>query len=81
MTKTTQDCSEINPEFSPLIDPYIVKMLGSDKAAETLIYKGSRNGKTVYFIYEVDQMGLITGNTIEGSNSELVSFLIKNKYV
>jgi hypothetical protein len=77
----TQACSEINPEFSPLLDPYIVEMLGEDKAAETLIYKGSRDGKTVYFIDEVDQMGLITGKTIEGSKSELVSFLIKNKYV
>ena len=68
-------------KFTPILDRCIVETLGASKAAETLIYKGSRDGKTVYFIDEVDQLGLLTGKTIEGSKSGLVSFLIQNKYV
>lgn len=50
-------------------------------AAELLIGELIREGKKVYYINILSRNGVPTGRTKEDTRSELISYLIRNKYV
>jgi hypothetical protein len=56
-------------------DRYLRKLEILERKAEPLIGELCKEGKTVYYIWPIH------GKYREGSHSELVDFLIRNKYV
>lgn len=61
---------------------YLCRLEKLEKLAEPLVGELCRGGKTVYYINLMDRQGRLTGKTKEsGSEYELISYLIRNKYV
>ncbi len=49
--------------------------------AEQLIGELIRDGKTVRYINVLSKAGVLTGKTVEGTRAELISYMIRNRYV
>lgn len=62
-------------------DRLIGKLDRLEPQAEALIGELCREGKTVYYINLTTRTGQYTGKTKEGSRSDLIAYLIRNKYV
>lgn len=61
---------------------YLCRLEMLEKLAEPLVGELCREGRTVYYINLADSHGQLTGKTKEsGSEYELISYLIRNKYV
>jgi hypothetical protein len=80
MNNTIKPANEMTSKFAPST-LCLVMLYGQEKAAQSLIGEMVRDGKTVYFVNEVDRVGRYTGKMIEGDKFELVRHCIKNRYV
>ncbi|MFN4266387.1 MAG: hypothetical protein ACK4F8_11655 [Aquabacterium sp.] len=61
---------------------YLCRLEKLEKLAEPLVGELCREGKTVYYINLTDRQGRLTGKTKEGGTVyELITYLIRNKYV
>jgi hypothetical protein len=63
-------------------DRYLTRLERLEKLAEPLVGELCREGKTVYYVVQLDRNGRRTGKYIENTSQyALVDFLIRNKYV
>jgi hypothetical protein len=64
-----------------LEDRHLARTEARENKAEKLIGQLVRDGRTVFYINKTDRNGSFTGQTIEGTQSYLTDYLVRNRYV